>query len=384
MPDKSKAGRKPGATEPLVADLIKAIDQIAPFANAEDWDNVGLLAGRPEWSARRVLVAIDLTDAAAQEALSKRVDALLVYHPPIFKGLRSITPDAEGPTGRLADLLAERISIIATHTAFDSAEGGVNDILLDLFEPVARRPLEIIDCDCRDYKLAVFVPESEADALRQALAAAGAGLIGHYSECSFELSGRGTFRGDETSNPRVGRKQAFETVDETRLEMIVPRRSVGEAVRALYAAHPYEEPAFDLYPTRWIAGRGRVGLGRVGVLRKPTRGAELVKRLAAGVDMSIATTVGDLKRRFKSVTAGAGAFGASRFRDPDSLAVTGEFKHHDALDLLRRGVTSVCLGHYASEALVLDVLCRKIRKALKGVSITKARADRSPFQPVRA
>jgi putative NIF3 family GTP cyclohydrolase 1 type 2 len=151
----------------------------------------------------------------------------------------------------------------------------------------------------------------------------------------------------------------------------------------LYATHSYEEPAFDLYPLHQVSGRGLMGPGRVGELKKPQRGTALAGRLAKSVDMSIATGVGDLKRTFRSVTAAAGAFGVRRFRDGDSLVVTGEFKHHDALELLRRGVTAICLGHYASERLVLPALRKRLAGLLRGVSVRIARSDRAPFQPVR-
>lgn len=365
-----------------VGGLCAALDTIAPFVDAEEWDNVGLLTGRPEWPVKKTLVALDLTDAVAREALKKKVDALVLYHPPIFKGIRTITPEADGPTSLLPDLLAARIAILATHTAFDAAVGGVNDLLLDLFDPVSRRPLRLIVEEDREYKLVVFVPHGEVDALRQALSEAGAGVIGHYEQCSFAIPGRGSFRGDETTNPTVGRKRVFEYVDEIRLEMVAPRRRLGEIVRALHAAHSYEEPAFDLYPIHHARGRAVTGMGRVGELARPRRGADLLKTLAKSIDTSIATSVGDVRRSFRSVTAAAGAFGVRDFHDPDSLVITGEFKHHDALTLLRRGVSAICLGHYASESLALDNLRRRLATAMKGVHVSAARSGRSPFQPV--
>jgi len=390
MPSARHAGRSKGRKSsglgergPSAADLYTALDTLAPFAAAADWDNVGLLAGCPQWPARRVLLALDLTDAVAREAIRKRVHALVVYHPPIFKGLRMVTPQADGPTTLLPDLLAARIAILSTHTAFDAAVGGTNDLLLDLFAPVSRRPLEPCVEERGTYKLVVFVPPAEVDELRRALSAAGAGVIGHYTECSFELAGRGSFRGDETTTPTVGRKEVLEYAGEVRLEMIVPRKRISDVVRALYATHSYEEPAFDLYPLHQVAGRGAAGMGRVGELRKPQRGTALARMLARTVDLSIATCVGDLRRSFRSVTAAAGAFGTRRFDDPDSLVLTGEFKHHEALELQRRGVSAICLGHYASERLALEALCKRLPKLLNGVSVQIAESDHAPFQPLR-
>ncbi|HOO15722.1 MAG: Nif3-like dinuclear metal center hexameric protein [Phycisphaerae bacterium] len=378
--------RKAGAAETAavtVATLASALNEIAPPYLAAEWDNVGLLTGRPEWPVTRVLLAIDLTDAVAREALETGASALILYHPPIFKGIRNITPQAECPTALLPDLLAARISLLAVHTALDAAVGGTNDVLLDFFEPVSRRPLELHIEERRTYKLVVFVLPNEVDALRRALSDAGAGVIGHYSECSYALAGQGTFRGDETTRPTVGEKLRLETVDETRLEMVVPRARLGEVVRALYATHSYEEPAFDLYPLHETPGRAAVGMGRVGILPRPERGDVLLGKLRRHVDLSAALVVGRLKRSFRSVTAAAGAFGVRAFADTDSLVLTGEFKHHDALELQKRGVTAVHLGHYASERPALESLRARLSERVAEVTFETARADKSPLSPVR-
>lgn len=358
-----------------VSDLLRAADAIAPFSLAAEWDNVGLIAGRPGWPAGTVLLAIDLTDAVAREALAKGSDALVVYHPPIFKGIRTITSAAGGPTSLLPDLLAARVSIVALHTALDAAVGGTNDILLDLFEVSSRVPLEPSMVAGAAFKLVVFVPPDQTDQLRAALADAGAGVIGHYSECSFSIPGRGSFRGDETTHPTVGERGRLEFVEEQRLEMIVPKARLGDVVRALYAAHSYEEPAFDIYPLSELAQRGQAGLGRVGTLASATRGDSLLDRLRPHVDLATAVYVGDLGRSFTSVTAAAGSFGARSFRDPASLVLTGELKHHDALDLLRRGITAVCLGHDASERPLLRALRERLTAALPGAGVEIAESD---------
>jgi len=378
----SPARRGAPRSRPRVADLLAAIEQFAPLAGAESWDNVGLLAGDPSWPAARVLAAIDLTDAVAREALDRKFDAVLAYHPPIFKGIRSVSPAAEGPTSRLADLLAARISIVALHTALDAAPGGTNDVLLDLFDTVERRPLSPRLLESRAYKLVVFVPAAEVDRLREALGAAGAGRIGDYDLCSYALDGRGTFRGGDRTNPTIGRRGRLESVDEVRLEMVVPRARLADVVRALYATHSYEEPAFDVYPVHELADRGASGAGRVARLTSPQRGRALLERLRAGVDLRGARVVGDLKRRFEHVAAAAGSFGVRDFRDPSCLYLTGEFKHHDALDLLRRGVVTIALSHYASERPALACAAGEVQRRTPGCRVHLARRDADPLQPI--
>ncbi|MCG3128594.1 MAG: GTP cyclohydrolase 1 type 2 [Phycisphaerae bacterium] len=365
---------------PSVGEALGALDVLCPLRLAAEWDNVGLLAGAPGWPAGRIMLAIDLTDAVAAEALAERVDLLVVYHPPIFKGIRAVTAAAECPTTQLAELLAARVSIVALHTALDHAEGGTNDVLLDVFKPAARAPLEPLGADARQYKLVVFTPPDAVTPVRDALASAGAGVIGAYTLCSFETAGYGTFLGDASTRPAVGRAGQFERAAEVRLEMIVPAARLGAAVRALHGVHPYEEPAVDIHSLRTIDARGRTGSGRVGTLATPCRGDRLVRSLATCVDLSNASIVGELHREFTSVTAAAGAYGVRSFRDPNSLVLTGEFKHHDALALLRAGVTAIHLGHDASERPVLPVLRARLAAALPAACVWLSKSDRSPHR----
>ncbi len=378
----ARSARGTPSPAPTTRALLAAIEQIAPLTAAADWDNVGLLAGAPEWPARRILAAIDLTDDVAREALRRRCDALLLYHPPIFKGIRTISARADAPTTLLAELLAARIAIVAVHTALDAAAGGTNDVLLDAFPIRARFPLQPAGTSAAQFKLVVFAPQREVRALRAALSAAGAGVIGQYSECSFALDGRGTFRGSESSRPTIGRHMQLEEIDETRLEMRVPRALLGSAVRALYATHSYEEPAFDLYPLHELDGRGQVGLGRVGLLERPIDGRKLIAALSRIAELSLATVVGSLARRFESITAAAGSFGERAFSDPASLVITGELKHHEALRLRKRGISAICLGHCSSERPALRALADRLRRALRGARVDLARSDRPPFIPL--
>jgi hypothetical protein len=96
-------------------------------------------------------------------------------------------------------------------------------------------------------KLVVFVPEEALDAVRDAVFAAGAGRIGGYERCSWYAQGTGTFVGGESTNPAIGEKGREERVPELRLETVFPEERQAEVVEALRTAHPYEEPAFDIY-----------------------------------------------------------------------------------------------------------------------------------------
>lgn len=378
----SRRARPSASGNVTVGDLDAALNTLAPYQYAAAWDNVGLLAGDREWAVSRVLVSVDLTDAVADEALKRHCGAVVAYHPSIFKPIQRITPDGNLSTTRLPALMAARTAVLSVHTAWDATPGGTNDVLLDALDVADRCPLEQQVDESAGYKLVTFVPQEDLDRLRSALAGAGAGHIGHYEECSFTSTGVGTFHGDGSTRPAVGRPLRLESVPECRLEMILPRSKLNAVVRTLYAEHGYEEPAFDLIPLHAVAGRGAAGAGRLARLRSPQIGTRLLRRLGGIASLREAYCVGDLRRRFTHVAAAAGSFGVERFRDPDTLYITGEFKHHDALSLLRRMVTAIALGHDESERPGVIRLADQLQSMLKNVAVLRADADRSPRTPL--
>jgi hypothetical protein len=210
--------------------------------------------------------------------------------------------------------------------------------------------------------------------------AAGAGRIGDYEQCSFRLPGTGTFFGTESTNPRVGRKGRLEQVDEVRLEMIAPTAKLPEVIAALRRAHPYEEPAFDIYPLTPEPVRG---IGRVGRLPAGTSLARLARQLKRATASEVMTVVGSPAARLKRAAVCVGAAGRLPLEKPRSadcdVIVTGEIRHHDALTLLRRGVCAIALGHWESEHPALKALAKRIQEELPAVKLSLSRADAPPF-----
>ncbi|HEY5387220.1 MAG TPA: Nif3-like dinuclear metal center hexameric protein, partial [Thermoleophilia bacterium] len=228
-----------------VRDVIAAVDRLASFDLAEPWDHVGLQVGSPSDAVRGVLVTLEVDDAALDQAVASGCDLLLVHHPLIFDPLERLSDDSEA--GRLA-LRAARggAAVIAAHTNLDKAHGGIADIIAELLGLEATAPLAPAAADA--LKLVGFVPADGADLVRKALFAAGAGVIGEYEHCSWAVEGQGTFFGREGAEPTRGRAGRDETVSELRLEVVFPRRLKRRVTGAYVAAHPYEEPAYDLYP----------------------------------------------------------------------------------------------------------------------------------------
>lgn len=370
---------------PTISDFCSAMETIAPIALAQSWDNVGLLAGDATAPLRRVLLAIDLTRAVLEEAVRFRADLLLAYHPPIFKPISSLRTPGDGMDALVFDCIRNGIAIYSTHTALDAADGGTNDVLASLCGAAKTEPLEYVDKPgASECKLVVFVPNDHVERMAGAMFAAGAGGIGDYACCSFRAHGMGTFFGRESTNPAVGKKGRLESVPEIRLETIVPAKRLPDVVAALRATHPYEEPAFDIYPLQPPPVRG---IGRTGTLDRPTTLAALARKLRTATSAANVQLVGESRRRVERVIVVAGAAGSLPFRiplSPSDAIITGEIRHHDALAIRRIGCSAVALGHWASERPVLTPLAERLSTIIPTLDLRLSRADTDPFRHNRS
>lgn len=367
------------------AELLGVLDDIAPFSLAEDWDNVGLIAGSTAWTTTGpALLAIDLTPAVAEEAIALGAGAVMAYHPPIFGPTRRLTDDS-GRTGAILDLLAARIAIISPHTALDAAEGGVADFLADIVAPGCRRTAITPHLAHRSggtHKLVTFVPRAAVEAVRTAMAAAGAGVIGDYTECAFMTDGRGSFRGSPDSNPTIGTPGKLEFVEEVRLEMVCPGIRLAPVIAALTEAHPYEEPPVDIHPVAPVPSAA-LGAGRIARSDEGLTLSELSDRITKGLGVSalqIADASPGAKHHLIAVCPGAGSSLLDAVASAGATVfLTGEMRHHDVLAALGRGVSVILAGHTETERPYLPVLARKISERSPALAVAVSKADRSPF-----
>jgi dinuclear metal center YbgI/SA1388 family protein len=357
-------------------EITSILEAIAPLGDAAAWDNVGLLVGDPAQEITRVLLAIDLTRSVLDEAKGAH-QLVVAYHPPIFDGLKRVVAGSV-----VFDAIRANVAIYSPHTALDVAPGGTNDVLADALGMTDRAPLRANDERDAEHKLVFFAPPGDVEKVSRAAFDAGAGRIGAYSSCSFRAPGTGTFFGEAGTNPVVGERGKLETVDELLVEMVVPTARIDDVVRALRAAHPYEEPAFDLVKLA-SAPRG-VGLGRIGRVAKTSR-AELVARAKKALGAERVHVAGPPDGDATSVAVCAGSGGdlvheASR-RGVD-LYLTGELRHHDALRAAATGMTVVCALHSVSERATLPHLARRIAAAAPDVDVAVSAFDRDPFRIV--
>jgi dinuclear metal center YbgI/SA1388 family protein len=360
----------------LLKDVLAALESIAPLRFAEPWDNVGLLAGDPARPSSAALLAIDYTPEVAREARDLGCDLVVAYHPPLFEAVKRVV--APSP---VFEAIRDGIALYSPHTALDVAEGGTNDVLADALGMAAERaPLKRVPSRAWQHKLVVFVPEERADAVADAIAAAGGGRIGRYSRCSFRTTGTGTFLGEEGSNPTVGAKGRLERVAEVRLEMVVPRDRTEAALQAMRAAHPYEEVAFDL--VELAVEPLRAGIGRIGPLAGAAPVSELLGRIKAGLGIDALLVAGPEGRVVSRAATCAGAGGAlldDAIAQGAELFLTGELRHHDALRAASAGVTVVAALHSNSERAALNRLAARLRAEIPSLRVDVSLRDRDPF-----
>lgn len=365
---------------PTVAEFAAHLERFAPCGSAAEWDNVGLLLGDPAAPADRVMTCLTVTPDVVAEAVRERAGLIVSHHPVLFRGAKRLTADS--PYGKvLLPLARAGVAVYSPHTAFDNCTGGINDILCRRLGVVNARPLRPREA-ARHCKLVVFVPDSDLAKVSDALFAAGAGRIGEYEECSFRLAGRGTFFATDATNPTVGQKGRREDVDEWRLEVVVPERSVAAVVAAMRKAHSYEEPAFDVYPLN--PGTG-VGEGRIGELERPITLGELADRAKRELSAASVQVVGDLSRSVKSVALACGAAGeylVDSIRSNADVFLTGEMRFHDALTARDAGVSVILPGHYATERPAVEELAARLAGEFPGVTAWASRAERDPLGAV--
>ncbi|MBW3619213.1 MAG: Nif3-like dinuclear metal center hexameric protein [Actinobacteria bacterium] len=347
-----------------VGDWLRLVHDLYPPAQAASWDAVGLQVGDPDWPVERVLVSLDVTTAVVDEAAAEPRTLLLAHHPLLFRPLARLTPDTAA--GRVALRAAVAgVAVAAAHTNLDvTGDGaGTSDPVAELLGLTDVRPLTTELRDATMLKLVVFVPPEAVDAVLDAVSAAGAGEAGDYERCSFRVRGTGTFRPVGNASPYSGEHGRDNDVDEFRVEVQVPRSRAGAVVRALLAAHPYEEVAYDLFPT--VTG-AEVGFGRIGRLPAATRLADLAARIRDDLPAPQLRLAGDPDREIRTVAVVGGsgdslvpaAIGAGA-----DVLVTGDLKHHVVLDALELGLALVDAGHHATESAALPAWIERLSTA---------------------
>jgi dinuclear metal center YbgI/SA1388 family protein len=364
-----------------VRDIQSLIESWAPREIAWERDNIGLQCGDPNAEVHRILVALDVTEGVIAEAHRRKADLLISHHPLLFRPVQSIHPG--NPTGRcLRALIARNISLLSAHTNLDFTLGGTS------FALAKALGLEKVEFLHRPYrmqkKIVTFVPASHVDAVAGAMAKAGAGTIGNYEGCSFRTVGTGTFQGNASSSPAVGRQGVLEEVPEVRLEMVVQQWDVDRVVRAMRSAHPYEEVAYDLFASEIPATD--FGMGIIGTLPRAVPPAAFVRTIKKVLGVTAVRSTPFHTDRVQRIAACGGSGSdllGEAIRQHADLFVTADVKYHAFHEALGETIL-VDAGHWETEFPVVRALAsrldKEIRRRTSRVPITVAS---TPTNPVR-
>jgi len=324
---------------------------------AEGWDNCGLQVGNPAAEVSRVLVALTPLPDVFEEAGEKGADFLLFHHPLVFQPIKTLNT-AFYPGDLLARAIRNGLAVYAAHTSYDAAPAGVSVALAGALG--LRGPLRVVSPRGDLRKLVVFVPDESVDGVVRALAEAGAGVIGDYTECTFRTRGTGTFRGGDETNPYLGERGQLENVEEVRIETVVPAHAAGRAAEAATAAHPYEEVALDVYPVEGTPEG--CGYGRLGTLPEPVAAEVLREHVSGSLGFS-ARLVADPGKRIERVAVIGGSGGSFIPEVAASGAdayVTGDVDYHDAVLAESLGLSVIDAGHAATELPSLGPLAARL------------------------
>lgn len=358
-------------------EVVRLMDEFAPPGLAFAGDPIGLQVGRMNKPVSRILVALDAYPAVIEEAVRIQADMLVTHHAMLFRPLKTIdTASVRGLA--LARAISADLAVFNAHTNLDIAEGGVNDVLVEMFQ---LQDVEILERtqDEQLRKLVVFVPRDSHAKVLDAVCAAGAGHIGAYSHCTFNTPGIGTFFPGEGTHPYIGQSGKLEQTDEVRLETIVPERIVEKVVRAMLEAHPYEEVAYDLYPLQ-LMGKAN-GIGRIGNLPEPTALKEFAESVKEKLGLAHIRFSGEPDRIVSrvAVLGGSGvSYAGQAIRKQADVLVTADCDHHHVAEAIQDGLCIIDATHAALEDPVLAKVAQYLR-ATTGVEVRLTTVNEDPF-----
>ena len=358
-----------------MADCLAVLEQAYPPRWAESWDAVGLSVGDRHIPVERVLFAVDPTLEVAQEARDYGAQLLITHHPLFLRGVHGVPGDSPGGAV-VQTLIRAGCALYTAHTNADVARPGVSDALADALGVLDTEPIESAAGDDLD-KIIVFVPGDSRARVLDAMAEAGAGSIGDYDRCAWWGDGTGTFRPGAEASPAIGKAGRVEEVAEARLEMVAPRGRRAAIVSAMRAAHPYEEPAFDVVPLAVPSDRG---MGRIGRLASPVSLADFAATVAAALPATAAgvRVAGDPERPVQRVAVCGGTGGSlagAAARAGADVLVTADGRHHYVLDAVAEtGIALIDVAHWASEWPWLEHAAARLVDGLRAQGRTVATA----------
>ncbi|HQQ95401.1 MAG TPA: Nif3-like dinuclear metal center hexameric protein [Bacteroidia bacterium] len=358
-----------------IAELIDCLEKAAPPHFQENYDNSRLITGNRAQDVDSALLCLDCTEEVIEEAMAHKCRLVIAHHPVLFSGLKKLTGETFVER-TLIKAIQNDIAIYACHTNMDNVMHGVNHKIASRLGLQKLRVLDPKPGLLR--KLVTFVPFSHLEQIRQALFEAGAGHIGNYDSCSFNSAGTGTFRGNEQSRPFIGKAGILSQEEEIRLEVICDNGNEGRVVKALRSAHPYEEPAFDLYPLGNV--HPRVGSGLIGEFENPKPEAEFLAFIKKTFNTTAFRHTRLLSKPIKTLAL---CGGSGRFLLEKAIAsgadafLTSDFKYHDYFEVDGK-LLLADVGHFETEQFTPEIFSELIREKFPKFAIRLSEIRNNP------
>ncbi len=360
-----------------IREIITALEELAPPSYQETYDNSGLLTGDQNWECTGVLCTLDATEEVINEAKEKGCNAVVAHHPIIFSGLKKINGKNYVERAVIAAIKND-IAIYAIHTNLDNILQGVNG---KIAEKLGLQNVQVLlPKENHLRKLYVFVPENKAEEVRNAIFKAGAGQIGNYSECSFNIPGRGTFKAGEETDPYVGEKGKRHEEDEVKIEIIFPAHLQMRIITAMIKAHPYEEVAYDVIPLGNYFKE--VGSGLIGEMPEPMDEHFFLNQLKTSFGLEVIRHTGLLNKKVRKVAicGGAGSFLTKRALSAGAdVYVTADMKYHEFFDAEGKMVIAD-IGHYESEQFTIELLMEVLQQKFPTFAVLKTGMETNPVK----
>ncbi len=346
------------------------LETLAPHSFAEDWDNSGFNVNLHNHDIRAIMICLDVTPEAILEAAEKGCQLMISHHPLLFRAIKQV--DHRTYQGRCIEMLIKNnISLYCAHTSMDTAPRGINRFLANRLGLTDQEYLE--ETNIGHYvEVAVHVPHSHVQQVREAMSAAGAGKIGDYSECTYNISGQGTFRPANGANPYIGRTGNMETVEEMRISAICPEEKLQMVLDAVHSVHPYEEPAISALVAKEPKAVN-AGLGIVGNLTEDRSVPDVLRQIKEKLDIDSLRVAGDTAKTIKRIAVCGGAAGemAGIARKKGAqLYLTGEIKHNFYVE--EHDMILVEAGHYDTEKCFCELYAEGLQTLLDDVNYNLA------------
>ena len=358
-----------------IKEIIKYLEIVAPLSLQESYDNAGLIIGDQENECKGIITSLDVTEAVVEEAIKRNCNLIVAHHPIIFRGIKKL--NGKNYVERtVISAIKNDVAIYAIHTNLDNILEGVNKKIAEKLG--LHNCTTLLPKEGTLQKLVTFSPIKNAEEVRNALFKAGAGAIGKYDECSFNIEGSGTFKAGEGSNPYVGEIGERHNENEVRIEVIFPSFLQNEIINTLKEVHPYEEVAYYIHSLQNV--QYNVGSGLIGELAEPISEDQLLKKLKPAFKLTVIKHTPFTGNQVKKIAV---CGGAGIFLLPNAIAaradvyITSDIKYHEFFDADNR-ILLADIGHYESEQFTIELLTEFLQQKFPNFAVLKTEINTNP------